>query len=286
MTTVGPYIPEFAAQMPQEPFEALLAIDGVRATWQRARACPCMFSGGGPQGRLPFPGSPDPGCRTCLGLGTYWAAPSEPFMVLMTFMHMSPTPDEPGIHTDDKFGPIVTAEPTLTIPYRDPTVEPSVHTAWSQASTNDLFVSVDKQARYNANLQVGGIQAVPYQENLTIAPTDAVVTYDPETRQVIPVSNYSVSGTTVLLGSEYPEGTNYMVEFYASPIYVAYRRAGGLPHIRDFGANKTQLPRRFRLQTLDLWTRSRTAGPGTSYSSSAGGNSLAMGIISGQVMVT
>jgi hypothetical protein len=49
-----------------------------------------------------------------------------------------------------------------------------------------------------------------------------------------------------------------MVDFTAAPTYVAYRIAGMPAHVRPFG--QQNLPRRFRLQALDLWTRAKFAG--------------------------
>jgi hypothetical protein len=72
------------------------------------------------------------------------------------------------------------------------------------------------------------------------------------------VTGYAVSGLSVFLPSGYAIDTIYIVEFTAAPAYVAIRHAGGMPHTRPFG--QVTEPRRFKIQSLDLWTRARFAG--------------------------
>lgn len=175
-------------------------------------------------------------------------------------MHLSPTPDEPGTVQDPKFGTFQVAEPTLTIPYQTPGLavdDPTQPTPiWRDASTDDIFVAIDMLARYTAKLQVGGQVNLPFQQNLQIAAQGAVTVWDQATASVVPVANYAVVGPTVTIGG-YPNGTAYMVEFQAAGLYVAFRKAGGLPHVRPFGGGTVNEPRRFRLQALDFWTRQR-----------------------------
>ena len=281
--TNTPYIPQITPYlMPREGFEALIAKTGVRTTWMKSHTCPCIFSGGGAQGRLPFPGSPDPACTKCFGVGTYWDAPSTPFLTAVSFMHLSPSPDEPGTVMDPKYGPVQTSEPSMTIPAFDPSNPGQPVQAWQEASTNDLFVMVDMLARYTAVLQAGGVEALPYQQNLQIAPSGAVTTYDPVTFAVAPVE-YTVSGATIV--TSLPPGTNFAVEFSAAPIFVAWRRAGGLPHIRPFGGGIVNLPRRFRLQALDFWTRQRQDQGAQGYSANAQGKTFPYVVMSGQAVV-
>jgi hypothetical protein len=84
-----------------------------------------------------------------------------------------------------------------------------------------------------------------------------VTVYDPVGHVVVTTNAYTVSGASVVL-SGYPTGTNYNVEFLANPSWVAFRIAGAPGHVRPFA--QTNQPRRFRLQTLDLWTRQLQAG--------------------------
>ncbi len=105
---------------------------------------------------------------------------------------------------------------------------------------------------------MGGIQAVPYQQGLSIAASGAVTVFNQTTHRVQVVSGYVVSGAAVTIPSGYAEGTAYDVEFQANPVFVAFRKAGAFPMTRPFGgADAQHLPRRFRVQTLDLFTRAR-----------------------------
>lgn len=236
---IVPFFPPIAQIMPFQSFDAALAAYGVNLTWQKSHLCPCGFNG-------PVGGTPDPQCVTCSGRGWYWDAPSNPFKGLITFVHMSPSPDEPGAIMSEKFGPIQHAEPTLTLPFATGDV-------WKSASLNDIFTQLDAIDRFNATLEVGGIQTVPYQQGLTIAPTGAVSIYDTVNHVVSGVSGYVVSGALVTLPSGFVSGTSYIVEFSAAKSFIAWRSAGSIGHDRPFGAQT--LPKRFRLQALDLWLR-------------------------------
>lgn len=272
MSALGvPFFPPFSSVMPAQSMDALLNAYGVKLFWLRSHLCACTYSSANP-------GSPDPQCTQCLGRGWYWDAPYGPFMGLITFMHLSPSPDEPGAIMDEKYGQILRDEPTLTIPQsfagtlpindilRDSDVlaEPdifnllyspgAINPVWQNASLNDVFVEQDSNARFEVQLQVGGVQSVPYQWGAAIAPSGAVTVYDQTTHSVVAVSGYAVSGATVTLPGEYPEGTSYIVSYFAQRAYAAWREAGSLPHARPFGAGAL-LPRRFRLQNLDLWLR-------------------------------
>jgi hypothetical protein len=246
-----PFIPNITPWlMPEQPFEQLMQQVGVRLAWLKSHSCPCTFSG-------PTIGSADPACQQCQGVGTYWDNPSVPFYAFLTWIHISRTPDEPGFFTEEKVGIVQHGEPTLTIPY----TADSLGLIWQQASIYDAYVELDAVTRYNANLQVGGISAVPYQQNLSIAPSGAVTIYSQTTNLVTAVTGYTVSGAVVTLPTSYPIGTSFVVEFEASPVYVAFDRAGGAPHTRPFGGTQMRLPRRFRLQSLDLWLRARLPYP-------------------------
>lgn len=232
--------------LPEGPFDALLAAYGVRLLWRKSHMCPCSWN-------PTIPGSPDPACQTCGGRGVYWDAPVGPFTGLITWRHFSPTPDEFGARTHEVAGQLQHGEPTLTIPYTADTTG----TIWRDASQFDAFVELDMVDRFSANLVVGGVQAVPYQQGLTVPVSGAVTTYDLTTKQVSSVSGYVVSGAAVTLPASYPAETPYTVEFFANPVFVAYRPAGGFAMARPFGNGVNHLPRRYRLQTLDLWTRAR-----------------------------
>jgi hypothetical protein len=273
--------------LPPARFETLIAQYGQRISWLKSHSCPCVFAGGGLNGALPFPGSAQRSCQQCFGTGTYWDEPTSPFRASMTFMQMSPTPDEPGVRMDAKFGMHQMAEPSLTIPYMNPllglTDAAQPTDVWNNASIDDIFIPVDSLSRYTAVLQVGGQQILPFQQNIQIAPQGAVTTFNTITNQIVSVQNYAVSGAQVLIGG-YPAGTNYMVEFLAAPLYVAFRSAGGLPHIRQFGGGTVNEPRKFKVQALDFWTRQRKQQPTAAGSTSLAGVSFPMAVMLGRVV--
>lgn len=240
-----PFIPPWNPYiMPPGVFDALIAASGVRLLWQKSHLCACTYGG-------PIPGSPDPACSTCSGRGYYWDSPVGPFVGLITFIHLVTSPDEPGAIMDEKFGQIFRGKPTLTIPYA------GAPTVWSQSSTNDIFVEMDALDKFNVELQAGRNQTVPYQHQLSIAASGAVTVYDPIGHVTSFVSGYVVSGATVTLPSGYATGTPYVVELTAAKVYVAWRESGALAHQRPFAQSKE--PKRFNVQTLDLWLRGKSA---------------------------
>ena len=255
-----PALAPTARGLASQNFDALISAHGQRVSWMRSHACPCTFAGGGANGRLPLLGSAQRSCTKCSGLGVYWDEPSMPFRAYLEYVHMSPTPDEPGVKVNEAYGMFQSSEPSLTVPYMNPALpvgDPGQPTpAWTAASTDDAFIPVDMQSRYTAVLQSGVKENLPFQQNLSVAPSGAVTVWDPVTGNVDPVQHYAVSGAAVTIGG-YPAGTNYMVEFYAAPFYVAFRIAGGLPHVRPLGGGTVTEPRRFRLQQLDFWSRQR-----------------------------
>lgn len=285
MTIPFPFLVSTAVGLAPQNFDALISSNGQRASWMRSHSCPCTFAGGGANGRLPQLGSAQRTCTKCFGIGTYWDDPSAPFRCYIEFMHMSPTPDEPGVKLNESFGVFQTSEPSMTIPYRNPYLpsddagQPTE--AWTEASTDDKFVAVDMQSRFTAVLQVGVKENLPFQQNLRVAPRKAVTVWDPVSGDVRPVDCYSVSGPTVTIEG-YPEGTNYMVEFQAAPVYVAFRSAGGLPHVRPFAGGTLSEPRRFRLQALDFWTRERGIQPTAAGSVQARGTATPFTPINGR----
>jgi len=269
-----PALPNTMVSLPSQNFDALISLHGQRISWRKSHSCPCVWAGGGANGRLPELGSPQPGCLRCQGLGTYWDNPSYPFSAYIEFIHASPTPDEPGVGTNDRFGAFQSVAPSLTLPYANPRLQvgdPGQPTqAWIDASTDDMFVPVDMLARYTAVLQAGIRENLPFQQNVQISPANAVTVWDPATSAVVTGVPYMVSGATVSLQT-YPVGTNYMVEFQAAPLYVAFRAAGGLPHVRPLGGGTQNEPRRFHLQALDFWTRQRNLQPQAAGSTRTGG---------------
>lgn len=246
---ITPFIPSITPiLMPREGYERLLAQVGVRLGWKKSHTCSCTWGG-------PLPGSPDPACQTCSGRGIYWDTVSASFMGLLTWQAGSLSNNDFGVSEDQALGQMQRGDPTITIPYN---AGPS-GIIWQNASVFDAFVEIDSVERYTADLVVGGVTAVPYQEGVSIAASGAVTYYDTTTKMSTPVSGYTVSGANVVLPDTFPIDTAYVVEFMANPVFVAFRRAGALPRVRPFGAGIDSLPRRFQVQAIDIWSRARVS---------------------------
>ena len=196
-----PFLPSTAFVLPSQDFDTLIATDGQRVSWLKSHTCPCVFAGGSANGRLPQLGSAQRNCTRCFGVGTYWDPPTIPIRMYIEYAHMAPTPDEPGVSFNEAYGTWQSSEPTLTIPFMNPNFpvgDPNQPTnVWTNASTDDKFVPVDMQARYTAVLQVGIKENLPYQQNLSVAPQNAVTVWDPISGNVQVIANYSVVGATV-----------------------------------------------------------------------------------------
>lgn len=241
---VVPYQPPLLPlAMPPERFNNLINANRIRLSWLKSHSCSCTFAS-------QTPGSPNPHCKTCYGRGVWWDQPSAYFNGLITFIHMSPTPDEPGARVDTDFGTLINAEPSLTIGSDQGDV-------YAQASLFDQFVEVDVQQRFQCRLIKDQTENVPYQQLVNIPASGAVQVWDAVTQATVTGVPYTVSGTAIILGSGFPTGTNYIAEFYCAPSYVAYRIAGAPSHSRPFA--EIAYPKRFRLQTLDFFTRARFA---------------------------
>lgn len=244
----GPYLPDLPTQvMPSVAFDGQVVEAGIRFGWMKAHSCPCTMSQNGQYG------TPNPACVTCHGRGVYWDAPLN-FNGLLTFMHTTAAPDEPGAMTSETLGHLLEGQPVLTIPFGGPNNE---QTVWTFASSFDAFVEYDATTRYNSVFVVGQQQALPYEWGVNIL---AVTAYATGTNTISQVSstNYTLTNGVVTLNSNlYPAGTAYTVEYMASPVFIAYRPSGGVPHARPFAEGRTRIPRRFHVQVLDGWLRNR-----------------------------
>lgn len=252
----GPHFPDMATQaMPETVLDAQVQMTGIRFGWMKAHTCPCTYA-------TATPGSPDPLCRTCLGRGVYWDSAVE-FLGHLTYMHTSSAPDEPGAMTGEFTGHTRYAEPTLTIPRHGLLNENLV---WQEAADFDAYVQYDATTRVNTTLVAGQTEVLPYQWGLRV---EAVTAYDVDAREVVtvPASGYTAtaSGQVTLNPEAYSQGTAYTVEYMTLPVFVAYRKAGGVPHTRPFAAGRTGVPRRFHLMTLDQWTRAQAPGEAPMY---------------------
>lgn len=244
------WMPPLSMLLPGSAFSKFTDGAGIRFGWMRAHTCPCTMSSG-------VQGAPDPRCKTCDGRGVYWDKP-KPFVGFLTYMHTAAAPDEPGSFRDTTLGMVQRSEPTLTIPFAGSEDESVV---WNNASTFDAYVEYDAPARLSTTMLSGEQNAIPYQDGLRVT---GVTIYDPIQFAAVPLpeTDYTVASGTVTLASSYPEGTAYTVEYFALPVYVAYRIAGGMAHSRPFGRTQGEIPKRFRLVSLDIWTRARRAGDG------------------------
>lgn len=234
----------------QQGFDNLIRANPIRLAWRQSHVCPCTMSSGGINGPG-VQGGAHPSCLQCFGVGIYWDASVGPFDGLITFMNMNRSPDEPGAHLDEKFGPVNSGSPNITLAQ---SAEPTV---WAEANTDDQFIEVDAASRFNVVLVQGFNQYVPYFESLTIAPTGAVTTWNSTTKKVQYIP-YMIVGNEVIC--DLPDQTPYVVAFRAAPIYLINRKPGGLIHQRPFGTAQQQfLPARFQARQLDWWIRARTA---------------------------
>jgi hypothetical protein len=247
----GSFLPDLPTQaMPEIAFDGQVQEAGLRLGWMKAHFCPCAYGAG-------FPGSPDPKCVTCQGRGVYWDLAQE-FLGYFTYMHTTSAPDEPGALTSELTGHTLYAEPTLTIPKNGFLNESLV---WHEAADFDAYVEFDALTRYNTTLVIGQNQVLPYQWGLQV--TDATF-YNPALHEVFSIAATGISVAsgvvTISPASAYPQGTAVTVEYFALPVYVAYRKAGGVAHTRPFAAGRTGIPRRFHLMELDVWLRARGGG--------------------------
>ncbi len=247
-----PYIPPISPYvLPSAPFDDVISALGIRLGWGKSHTCACISY---PTTNSPA-GSPNQSCQTCSGRGIYWDA-LLPFTGLITYGHIEPAPDEPGLTQDPKIGMIIHGEPRLSIPY-------NAGVSWEECSEFDLVVELDAQMRFNTTLSNTGNQTIPYQQGLSIAAIGAVTTWATGasgTGSVVPITGYTVSGATVTIPPVWVPNTNFVVEFIASPTYVCFRIGGGLPHVRPFAGGGIPYPRRFRLQPVDLWLRNLPLG--------------------------
>lgn len=251
----GPHVPDLPTQaMPEVVFDTQVVETGIRFGWLRAHSCPCTFAFNGKYG------NPNPGCLTCGGRGIYWDPPLD-FNGLLTYMHTSSAPDEPGATTNEWMGHMLEGMPTLTVPFNGTGCEAQV---WRYGSSFDAFVEYDAVTRYNTVFVSGNApgapQLLPYQWGVGII---SVASYATGTNMISPVAsgNWAYSAGAVTLDPTlYPTGTAYTVEYTASPVFVAFRPAGGVPHARPFAEGRTRIPRRFHLQVADAWLRDRFSG--------------------------
>jgi hypothetical protein len=250
-TWPGPWVPDLPTQaMPETVFDTQVQETGIRFGWLKAHSCPCTMAIGGKYG------TPNPACITCHGRGVYWDSPVN-INCLLTFMHTTAAPDEPGAMTSETLGHLLEGQPVITIPFGFTENEQQ---AWLYASSFDAFVEYDAVTRYNSVFVVGQQQSLPYQWGAKVL---AVTAYATGTNQIAPVAstNYTlVNGAVTLNSSLYPTGTAYTVEYTASPVFVAYRPSGGIPHARPFAQGRTRIPRRFHIMSADAWIRNRFGG--------------------------
>ena len=222
---------------------------GVSMYWMRSHTCACVGTDFyNPTTGLSNPkGTPNPSCVTCSGRGTYWDNAVGPFTGLITYMD-SVGAQEPGTMMNDRIGNSVYADPALTIPT-------TASGVWENASILDAFVEIGSDTRFNSILTVSGQTTLPYRYNVNVLGVSA---YDfaASGTIVIPSGSYVVSGATVTVTSGYVANTEYVVDYTAWPVYVAYNKKGGLAHTRPF-VQGLGYPKRYVLQLLDVYLRNQ-----------------------------
>lgn len=265
----GPNFPNITPLiLPGNPFDSAVNFYGHRTKWMQSHFCPCTNSLNSTNGQA------DPACQTCFGRGYYWDNPVGPFMSRFVFTQ-SKIWNEPGAEDDAEGGLEQQMNASITIPfdttkvidptnngYQTPTGIPLGH-IWSEASLNDAYIEIDTIMRFETTLIAGHRQVLPYQENLTIAPTGAVTTYNTFTHQVVPMTGYTIDGAEVIPPSGTPDSQGYTVVFHASPVFVAWNRAGSYPLNRPAGGGQVNYPRTFQIQTLDTYLRAKGISPAT-----------------------
>ncbi len=246
---LNPFLPDISFLMPENAFDDFISNLGIRLGWMRAHECPCTQSGS-------TPGAAQPQCRSCFGRGVYWDQPAKLFTGLITFQHGPGAPDEPGFKISTTIGSEQRAAPTLTIPRNGPLAENEVYTL---SASWDAYIQLDGASRLSTTLVAGVQEILPYQQGVQVL---SVTVYDASVQKanILSRSQYQVLGARVVLNEPFQVGTAYTVEFTAMPVYVAFHAAGGISHLRPFGKGTGGIPKRFRLENLDVWTRAVSAG--------------------------
>ena len=241
----------FTSVFDPKNFDDSIQYAGQNMVWMKGHECPCVGDTGSPSGEVL------PQCPVCFGFGTYWDNPQGPFTVLLTMMSWVSRTVTIGQEIDPEYGNIVSGDPVLTIPF---TYSPVF---WEFATTNDAVVEVDAIMRFNATLRVGQNTFIPYQylPSFSVAPSGAVVVWDPVRNTPVSGVAYTVNGTSVTLNdtTRWPTGTAYTVDYMASPFYVLFKHMGGLSHRRPFGQGGNY-PVRVRIQILDIWANRNKMG--------------------------
>lgn len=236
----------FPFAFPPRAFDNLISWAGIQVLWMKGHACPCV----GDTGASNPTTSAYQQCPVCFGRGVYWDPPAGPFTILLTFITWMGRNVDIGQIQQPDYGLLHEGTPIITIPE-------TAGILWQQASEYDAYVETQSSMRFNTVLRVNESTVLPawHFSGLEIAPTGAVVVEDPNTS--IPTSGvaYTTSGLNVILTGSYPNGTAYTVEYTSSPVFIAFQRFGGLPHVRPFQG--LSYPRRFKVQILDLFFRDK-----------------------------
>ena len=243
-----PFIPDIYTLLPENMFNNWSSKVGLRIGWKKGHVCPCTAQ----------TGQVNTGCKTCYGRGYYWDSPPVDFFGNITFGHTSVMPEEPGVSVDKKFGVEYTGTPTITIPHMGNLNENAV---WNNCGELDAFILYDDTARFNTAFINGVTPAIlPYEIGLNIL---GVFVYNTDQSvSILPSSSYTLSNATVSLIDQ-PLGLKFVIEYTASSIYLAFRKAGGRVHSRPFGGSVySGMSKRFHVVGIDWWLRSRFAGDG------------------------
>lgn len=222
-------------------FDSAIGSIGVNIFWRKSHICPCAGN----------TGSGNPSCLQCGGYGRYWDAPPvEPFIGSISFM----LPDDPSSRAAEQAGSYANGMPILSIPQ-------AAGDVWDQSTTYDQFVLSDAIQRFTINLVNGQYNTLPYNYLVSVPASGAVSFFDTATNLVSADNNYTVvvgpTGIVTVALTDQPAGTPFSVEYTAAQAYIAFAR-GGVPHVRPEVAGY-RLPKRFQLQTMDIWFRGHGA---------------------------
>jgi len=248
----APFMPAFTQVMPEANFDSLVNNFGMRLLYLKSHACPCSQSTG-------TAGAANPTCLQCDGRGIYYDQPGLITSGIISFQHGPGTSDEPGMQMNATLGGVNFAEPTLTLARNGPNNEAYVY---QQSTLYDAYVEIDAASRLNTTLIAGVREILPYGQGVQVQDVTVWDSYT-KTVKILDKTAYQVRNNHVWLNEPYTKGTSYVVSFTAMPVYVAFRKSGSLSHSRPFGLGTSGLPKRFHLQTLDLWLRSTNPDDGS-----------------------
>lgn len=234
-------------QFPNERFNQFLQQFGVPIFWLRGHLCACVddnteFS---PDGvAVKIKGTPSAYCTTCGGRGVYWDDAQGPYLVAFQYPKLF---DIQGASFEEQLGILQEGIVPIIIPS---TAQPM----WQELNTYDAVVAQGTDMRFHSSLRVGYQETLPYFWNVNVNPSGVTI-YDSQNTQTIPVpaDQVVINGASVQI-TGFPNGTSYVVDYTAWPIYIVFGKMGGMSQPFPLLNNQTY-PRTTTVQLLDFWSR-------------------------------